>query len=157
MVTPDRPVVFIASTREGADIAKAIQTVLSDACHVTLWLQSFELSSHTLDSLEEAATNADFAIVVLTGDDIVRSRGNTQQSPRDNLLFELGLFIGKLGRRRAFIVVDQSAAPKIPSDLSGITFRVARRKRRARENQPQAVSQALQCIDDERGVPSVSV
>jgi hypothetical protein len=65
----------------------------------------------------------DFAVLVLTDDDQITCRKVTQASPRDNVVFELGLFMGALGRRRAFPLVAQTAdgAPKIPSDLLGNT------------------------------------
>lgn len=63
----------------------------------------------------------DFAILFLTPDDMVTSRDETKQSPRDNVLFELGLFVGGLGRNRTYMVYDRTKSIKIPSDLAGIT------------------------------------
>jgi hypothetical protein len=63
----------------------------------------------------------DFAILVLTPDDLVISRGGSNQAPRDNVLFELGLFMGGIGRDRTFIVYDRTAHIKLPSDLAGVT------------------------------------
>src|SRR5262249_46203633 len=55
------------------------------------------------------------------GDDFTKSRGVETKSPRDNLIFELGLFMGALGRRRAFPIVapGKNTAVKLPSDLLG--------------------------------------
>lgn len=64
----------------------------------------------------------DFAILVLTPDDLVESRKKQLSSPRDNVLLELGLFIGGIGRKRTFIVYDRTTEIKIPSDLAGVTF-----------------------------------
>jgi hypothetical protein len=64
----------------------------------------------------------DFAILVLTPDDVTESRGDSEKSPRDNVLFELGLFMGRLGRERTFIVCDRSTKLRLPSDLAGISF-----------------------------------
>jgi len=74
-----------------------------------------------LDSLMSSADRFDFAVLVLSADDLLVSRGEVQASPRDNVLFELGLFIGRLGRDRTFIVNDRNAPPKLPTDLAGIT------------------------------------
>ncbi len=64
----------------------------------------------------------DFAVLVLTPDDVTESRGASQLSPRDNVLFECGLFMGRLGRERAFIVCDKSTKLKLPSDLAGVSL-----------------------------------
>jgi hypothetical protein len=64
----------------------------------------------------------DFAALILTPDDIITSRGDTSDSPRDNVLLELGLFIGRLGRQRTFIVCNRDKNLKLPSDLAGVTM-----------------------------------
>jgi hypothetical protein len=65
--------------------------------------------------------DSDYAAFVLTADDISRSRGRQSQTPRDNVLFELGLFMGRLGRDRTFIVQAADTPLRLPSDLDGIT------------------------------------
>ena len=117
-----RPCVFVGSSAEGLPIAKAIQVNLDRACEVVIWSQGvFGLSGGTLEALVEKAGEFDFAVLVITPDDMTQSRGNNQQSPRDNVLFELGLFIGVLGRKRSFVVYDRSAKIKLPTDLAGVT------------------------------------
>ncbi len=119
----NRPSVFIGSSTEGLPIAEAIQVNLDHACEIVIWSQGvFGLSSNTLISLVERLPDFDFAILVLTPDDLVQSRGDTQQSPRDNVLLELGLCIGALGRQRTFAVFDRTSNIKIPSDLAGVTL-----------------------------------
>lgn len=68
-----------------------------------------------------ASSKFDYAILVLTPDDLVTVRDSATQQPRDNVLFELGLFMGKLGRERTFIVHGQGLDLKLPSDLAGVT------------------------------------
>ena len=117
-----RPKVFIGSSSEGEKYAKAMQLLLDKKCEVTIWSQGvFGLSQGTLESLILALDKFDFAILLLTPDDMVSSRDETKQSPRDNVLFELGLFVGGLGRNRTFIVYDRTKTIKLPSDLVGIT------------------------------------
>jgi hypothetical protein len=60
-------------------------------------------------------------VLVLTPDDWTTSRGERALSPRDNVIFELGLFMGRLGRTRTFIVHQTGAQVKMPSDLAGVT------------------------------------
>jgi hypothetical protein len=69
-----------------------------------------------------AVTQFDFAILVLSPDDIVQSRNDSNLGPRDNVIFELGLFMGRLGRERTFAVHQRNAHVKIPTDLSGVTL-----------------------------------
>ena len=117
-----RPAVFIGSSKEGLSIAEQIQVNLDFDCEVTLWSQGiFGLSFGTLESLVDRMKTFDFAVLVLTQDDLVHSRDSTQPAPRDNVVLELGICIGSLGRRRTFLVYDRSKSPKLPSDLAGVT------------------------------------
>jgi hypothetical protein len=116
-----RPFVFVGSSTEGIPIAKALQAGLSECCDITLWSQGiFEPSFGYLESLVKALELADFAVLILTPDDLTDRRGAEANSPRDNVIFELGLFIGRLGRQRCFFVHDKTLPIKIPSDLLGI-------------------------------------
>ncbi len=118
-----RPSVFIGSSSEGHAVAEAIQLNLDRACEVVIWSQGiFGLSGGTLETLVEKADEFDFAILVLTPDDMTHSRGKDQASPRDNVLLELGLFVGKIGRKRSFVVFDRTANIKMPSDMAGVTL-----------------------------------
>jgi hypothetical protein len=117
-----KPFVFIGSSTEGINAAKGIQANLEFSCECQIWSQGlFGLSGGTLGTLVKALDKFDFAILVLTEDDITISRQVGKNSPRDNVIFELGLFIGGLGLDRTFIVVDREAELKLPSDLGGIT------------------------------------
>ncbi len=117
-----RPTLFIGSSTEGLGIARAIQIGLEHDCEVTLWNQgAFGLGQGTLESLVRLLDRFDFAILVLTPDDLVKTRGQAAQAPRDNVLFELGLFMGGIGRDRTFVVHDRTAPLKLPSDLAGVT------------------------------------
>lgn len=120
--TAKRPRAFIGSSSEGLPIAGAIQELLDPVAECTIWNQGvFTASSTTIESLQNARLLYDFAIIVVTSDDTTTSRGVTAPAPRDNLLFELGLFAGALGRARTFLVLPADAPPRLPSDLSGVT------------------------------------
>lgn len=123
------PCVFIGSSSEGRAVAEAIQINMEkDPIDTHIWTQGvFELGSTYIESLLEELNKADFAVLVLTEDDITISRNKETVSPRDNVLFELGLFMGKLGRDRCFFVYDNTRKIKLPSDLAGMngaTYRV---------------------------------
>jgi Predicted nucleotide-binding protein containing TIR-like domain len=121
-MTKLRPSVFIGSSTEGLSIAQAIQVNLDRACEVVLWSQGvFGLSNGTLETLAAKLAAFDFAILVISPDDMITSRDIKQNAPRDNVLIELGMFIGSIGAKRTFFVYDRSVDIKIPSDLAGIT------------------------------------
>jgi hypothetical protein len=117
------PRVFIGSSTEGLRVAKTIQLLLDHTCEVSIWSQGvFGLGEGSLEALVNSLDLFDFAILVLTPDDLVETRGNVRQAPRDNVLLELGLFIGFLGRDRSFAVYERSANLHLPTDLAGVTM-----------------------------------
>jgi len=93
------------------------------SCEVTAWHQGvFGAGRYAMESLIEATRDADFAVLVMTPDDTTESRGAIGGAPRDNVVFELGLFWGALGTTRVLMLCPENDPPvKIPSDLSGIT------------------------------------
>ena len=117
-----RPSVFIGSSSEGLAVAEEIRAQLKDNAETTIWYKGvFGLGQGTLEGLVSAIDNFDFAVLVLTPDDVIESRSLTWQSPRDNVVFECGLFMGRLGRSRTFLVYDKDKNIKLPSDLAGVT------------------------------------
>ncbi|MCI0692574.1 nucleotide-binding protein [candidate division KSB1 bacterium] len=119
----EKPTLFIGSSSEGLEVARAIEYQLKDDGEVTIWNEGiFGLGLGTLESLVNAIERFDFAILVLTPDDLVVSRDISIQAPRDNVMFELGLFMGRLGRARTFVVCDgDNKNMRLPSDLAGVT------------------------------------
>jgi predicted nucleotide-binding protein len=81
----------------------------------------FKVSHYTLEDLENEIEQSDFAVAVASGDDVVESRDVKWPAPRDNVIFELGLFMGHLGRTRAFLMEPRGEGVKLPSDMAGIT------------------------------------
>ena len=118
-----RPSLFIGSSTESVDYAYAIQENLEDNAEVTVWDQNiFELTKGTLESLVRAVGRSDFALFVFAPSDTARLRKHKYKTVRDNIIFELGLFMGKLGRDRTFIVVPKGISDfHLPTDLAGIT------------------------------------
>lgn len=117
-----RPTVFVGSSVEGLEAATCLMQHLEYECEVTVWNDDVvALSKSTLEGLVEKAPTFDFAILVLTPDDKLEKRGIAKAAPRDNVLFELGLFMGALGRHRVFIVTARDIDLGIPTDLLGIT------------------------------------
>lgn len=146
-----RPRAFIGSSTEGLPVANAIQESLDPVADCTIWNQGvFAPSSTYIESLQDARLLYDFAIVVMTPDDTTTKRGVTAPAPRDNLLFELGLFAGALGRARTFLVLPVDGAPRLPSDLSGVT--VTSYRSRPDGNRLAALGPAMSQIKRAMGV-----
>jgi len=131
------PRLFVGSSSEALPIAKAlVSAVPANVAIVSLWSQGvFGASRFPIEDLETQVEEADFAALVLASDDRVHSRGADFEAPRDNVIFELGLFMGALTRHRTFILAPQFTKLKIPTDLLGLTqlryLRNARSPRRA--------------------------
>lgn len=120
--------VFIASSTENQPVAQALQDNISGhnagnniVIETQIWSKGiFGLGDTTIEALKEEAIKSDFAIFVFGNDSEVTERGQTSLAVRDNVVFEIGFFIGIIGRRRCFIVKGEKV--KIPSDLIGITL-----------------------------------
>lgn len=116
-----RPSVFIGSSAEGLPVAEALQRRLDHAHEVTIWSQGvFVPGGTTLGSLVEQIQARDFAIFVVDADDTTLSREQGKRTTRDNVIFELGLFMGAIGPERCFMVYDRDQPPDLPTDLQGI-------------------------------------
>jgi hypothetical protein len=114
------PSLFIGSSSEGLEFARAARGLLNEDAEVTLWNEGFgRLGDTFIETLLNALPRFDFALLVMTPDDFLRTRHIEVFAPRDNVLFELGLFMGRLGRSRTFLLYQEDAV-KLPTDLSGM-------------------------------------
>jgi len=150
----NEPSVFIGSSSEGLKIAEAIHKYLTRLPVVPrLWNEGvFECSKTTIEDLMRLTHETDFAILVLTPDDVTRSRGRSNHSPRDNVVFEIGLFMGAIARERTYIITQKGTKIKIPTDLLGITslqFQRHRGRTLARDVLP--VSKQLRRLIEKNG------
>ena len=119
----NQPVIFIGSSSESLEIGREIENSFShDDFVVKLWNKGvFGPSATPIESLLEILRNSDFGVIIFNPDDSIISKKEKKLGPRDNVVFELGLFIGHLGRERTFIIVPHGNAIKIPTDLLGVT------------------------------------
>jgi hypothetical protein len=121
----DKPRIFLGSSGKQEKLLLALTRGLEEVAHVEPWTTSFNPGTTTLERLVELAHQVDFAAFVFARDDwtmappATPSEGSGQASPRDNIVFEAGLFGGVLGMRRTFIL--HASGSKLPSDLLGLT------------------------------------
>ena len=142
----EQPAIFIGSSSEGLAVAQCIhKSLLRRPLVPQLWSDGvFQCSQTTIEELARLTTETDFAIIVMTADDVTHSRGRKKESPRDNVIFELGLFMGALSRQRTFIVAPQGVDLKIPTDLLGLTLlRYTKRSGRSLAQSLQSVTGEL--------------
>jgi hypothetical protein len=117
-----KPSMFVGSSSEGLPFARAVRSLLAPDAELTMWNEGFFVPGSTfIETLINALPRFDFAVLVLTPDDLVHSRNVEGFGPRDNVIFELGLFMGRLGRSRTFMLHQSGPDLKIPSDLAGVT------------------------------------
>lgn len=120
-----KPKLFIASSTESINIVEAINIRLSTTCDIHQWDNAFNPSTFTFPILAKKANAVDYAVFVFHPDDNIVIRDNEYSIVRDNVLFELGLFVGTLGIEKCIIVCPDNIGEKtlrIPTDLSGITY-----------------------------------
>jgi hypothetical protein len=121
----DKPRIFLGSSQQQEKVLQALTRGLEEVGHVEPWTTSFNPGTTTLERLLELTREVDFAAFVFAQDDWTSSPPSSlladsgQASPRDNVVFEAGLFGGVLGMRRTFIL--HANGTKLPSDLLGLT------------------------------------
>src|SRR5262245_5506423 len=127
-----KPRIFLGSSGKQATLLQALTRGLEDVAHVEPWTTSFNPGTTTLERLVELTREVDFAAFVFAQDDWTTNSPASdpaptpapsptpgQASPRDNVVFEAGLFGGVLGMRRTFIL--HASGSKLPTDLLGLT------------------------------------
>lgn len=115
-----KPRIFIGSSSEALETAKLLQTTLSEWSFPEIWTQGmFNNTNTNIENLVNELPNFDYCILLVTADDISEIREKEYYVPRDNVIFELGLSIGCLGRDNTFMVQPCNLKIKLPSDLLG--------------------------------------
>ncbi|WP_250487000.1 TIR domain-containing protein [Caballeronia sp. GaOx3] len=118
----DKVRVFVISSAEALPVVRELQKQFAYDPFVTVpWNQGvFRVASYTLEDIEREIDQCDFAVAIAYGDDVTSSRGNDWPAPRDNVIFELGLSMGRIGRHRAILMEPRGEGVKLPSDMAGI-------------------------------------
>lgn len=111
---------FIGSSAEQIDTLREITNMIGDIVECTPWTNAFGLNKSALDALIKQTRLSDFAILLATKDDITNKKGTTLETPRDNIIFEFGLFLGAAGPEKCFLLAEEGTG--LPSDIDGITI-----------------------------------
>lgn len=123
---------FIGSSREGLKYAQKLKELLdiklqAYGIECVLWNDPsvFAVGVTTIESLCKKANtlkkHGGYAVMIMTPDDEVHVRNEIRYIPRDNVVFELGLFLGYLGRERTYCVAPSNVNIKMMSDWLGVT------------------------------------
>lgn len=116
-----KPRIFIGSSTEGLPVAQRIKSYFEPNYECYIWNDGiFKFNEGFLETLLKSASLFDFGFMVFAADDISRIRKKEYKTTRDNVLFEYGLFLGRVGIDRAYVLKEDSV--KIPSDLAGVTL-----------------------------------
>jgi hypothetical protein len=120
-----KPRIFLGSSGKQAALLDGLTVGLEDVADVEPWTVTFNPGSTTLGRLVQLTHEVDFAAFIFARDDwtsVEHAASDAtagQASPRDNVVFEAGLFGGVLGMDRTFILHAEGA--KLPTDLLGLT------------------------------------
>lgn len=115
-------VVLLASSTESRTIARDLRARLPVSWRTILWDEGVMTPGQSSwQSLLDIGEQLDAAVLLLSADDALICRNEQHDVPRDNVIFEAGLFMGLLGPDRALLVQDSAVVLKLPSDLDGIT------------------------------------
>jgi predicted nucleotide-binding protein len=106
----ESPRIFIMASATEMEVAHTMEQALAAASfHGAIW----QNGSHAIEQLEQALDQADIAV-------IIADRAADGESSRDNIIFELGFSIGRLGRHRTFLIEPRSEKMELPHELAGI-------------------------------------
>jgi len=119
-MTDLRPKVFIGSSTAGYNTAEKIKAHFEPIADCTLWKTPgvWEPNRSTFDNLLKMVSYFDFGAFVATADDLTLTNDKIVIEPRDNVILEMALFLGALGRDKSFLFVEEGI--KLPSDFNGI-------------------------------------
>ena len=124
--------VFIGSSGEQRSLVdwltSFIRTEYAGKIQPVPWTIPWTGGRFTLDNLLRFVDETDAAILFWTADDKTWYRDTVRDEPRDNLVFEAGLFIAAHGQERSQLMIpryepgDKRAKVAVPSDLAGMTW-----------------------------------
>jgi predicted nucleotide-binding protein len=119
-MTDLKPKIFIGSSSSGYEVAEEVKKYLSGVADAYLWKDSgvWEVNRSTFDNLLRMSNYFDFGVFVATSDDLTMTNDKLVIEPRDNVILEMALFLGAIGKDKSFLLVEEGI--KLPSDFNGI-------------------------------------
>jgi len=159
MVPPEKPYLFIGSSSEALDIVGDCVSALDRVAACVPWNQapgfSESGSTTTFETLTEIVYRFDYALFLFTADDDLVSRGKQYKAPRDNVIWEHGLFLTALGPKRVQAIIEKSnPEPKFPTDHLGVNAPRFEYRKSDRTHCRAAITSAVQgfanCITQNR-------
>jgi hypothetical protein len=119
-MTFNKPKIFIGSSSQGYSIAEKVKVNLGSIADCYLWKEPniWIPMRSTFENLQRMVSYFDFGVFVATGDDWTKTNDKVVLEPRDNVILELALFLGAMGRDKSFLLVEEDV--KLPSDFNGI-------------------------------------
>jgi hypothetical protein len=107
-----KPRLFIGSSSEEIGLAKTAKQFLETKFDVVIWNYPlwekgvFKLNNNFLSDLLKTSLLFDYVLMIGTTDDKVEYRGKEVFAARDNVIFELGLFLGRMGISKCAFLID---------------------------------------------------
>lgn len=133
---------FIGSSSESLETAKQVKAAIDERCsewlETILWNETgvFKLEASTLECLVKKSRVCDYGVFIAAADDRVLMRRRVRRATRDNVILELGMFMGSLGLNRAFV----ATSVELPSDMNGVTLIKYKNDRLSNDNIEQLVA-----------------
>jgi hypothetical protein len=114
--------IFIGSARETRKFAQKLEKALNQQGFEALpWWKAFPSGEYVLSRLLQIPKQVDGAVFLCTATDRTWYRRKATYEPRDNVVFEAGLFLSCLGEKRTLIVKDSDV--RLPTDLNGLVYK----------------------------------
>ena len=153
LINMNKPRVFIGSSTGSLVLARSLAQLLKGCIEPRVWKDRFKPGRVTFETVMNESRENEFAIFIFSPDDIVRPISKQRSTPRnyrrvrDNVVFEAGLFLGRLGRNRTLILAEETAS--LLTDFRGLTtFQYAWEGRRTRQNALKALSKPAEEIHE---------
>lgn len=118
---PYRPSIFVASSSASRTVAEAVKEYFAGEADVDVWADEvFKLNESTMQTLLNRASYNDFFIAIFAADDEAVIKGEKKKIPRGNVVFEFGLFLGRIGMSRTFFILEEGT--DLFSDWDGLSI-----------------------------------
>ena len=119
-MTDLNPKIFIGSSIAGVPIAEKVKANLLAIGDCFIWNEPnvWEPNRSTFENLLRMVSYFDFGVFIATADDLTLTNDKIVIEPRDNVILEMALFCGAMGRDKSFLLVEDGI--KLPTDFNGI-------------------------------------